>query len=78
MLSEYEYKNEFSRTHVEKGKALGRVEQARESTLLVLEARDIETSDEVLERIMRCTDLGQLEIWFDRAITAATADELFD
>lgn len=73
-LTEYEYKNEFSRTHVAEGKRAAR----REDILANLEARGIEVSDEVRDRIMHCTDLDLLRTWHNRAATAIAVDELFD
>ncbi|MGW7689221.1 hypothetical protein ACWGMA_10140 [Streptomyces asiaticus] len=60
-----------------KGKAAGRAEVRAKIVLRVLKARGIPTSDETRDRIANCTDLDTLDRWFDRAITVATADELF-
>jgi hypothetical protein len=47
------------------------------AVLLVLERRGVAISDEQRTRVVACTELAVLEGWLDRAITAASADELF-
>jgi hypothetical protein len=82
----YEWKSEFAITHraegraegMEKGMAKGRAEGRATSILRVLRLRHMPVSDEIRERITSCTDLDQLERWFDRAITVHNADDLFD
>ena len=67
---------------VAEGKAQGVAEgeaQGRRSSLLELcEAKGLELSDDQRIRISTCTDLDQLKAWVKRAITAETADALFD
>ncbi len=41
-------------------------------------ARDITVPAAARERIMSCTDAGQLEAWVRRSVTISTIDELFD
>ncbi|MET7896773.1 hypothetical protein [Streptomyces mirabilis] len=50
-----------------------------EATLVlrVLEKHAVEISEDVRERITSCTDLDTLTLWFDRSLTATTAEELF-
>ncbi|MFI6639261.1 hypothetical protein [Streptomyces sp. NPDC050504] len=55
----------------------GRVEGRAEDVLRLLDRRGIDVSDEQRERVMSCADLDVLGEWFDRAVTAATADEVF-
>lgn len=45
--------------------------------LRVLERRGVPVSAEQRERILGCADFATLEAWLDRAVTAATAEELF-
>ncbi|MEW1792518.1 hypothetical protein [Streptomyces niveus] len=56
----------------------GRAQQAARMLFLVLERRDIYVSDEARERITSCDDVGLLEQWHGRAITAASAEEIFE
>jgi hypothetical protein len=45
--------------------------------LRVLEARGLQVPDEIRERVLSCTDLAQLDQWGDRAVTAATVEDVF-
>ncbi|NUT31396.1 MAG: hypothetical protein HOV84_36670 [Streptomyces sp.] len=45
--------------------------------LRVLEKRGIPVPEDTRERIKSCTDLDTLTLWFDRSLTATTAEELF-
>jgi hypothetical protein len=42
--------------------------------LRILEVRRLAPSR---EQIMSCTDVAQLDLWFDRAATVGTVDEVF-
>jgi hypothetical protein len=44
--------------------------------LRVLDSRGVAVDDESRERIMQCTDTGQLEQWLDRALVATSVDEV--
>ncbi|MER5535572.1 hypothetical protein [Streptomyces mirabilis] len=57
-----------------KGRTEGRAE-GRADDILALRAIDI--PEAARERITGCTDLELLGTWFDRALTATTAEELF-
>jgi len=59
------------------GEARGEIRGEAKSVLKILVARSIEVTDEVRERILSCTDVDQLDIWINRALTATTADDLF-
>ena len=45
--------------------------------LALLKARNVDMPEFLHKRIATCTDIGQLEIWIERAATATTIDELF-
>ncbi|MEW2356721.1 hypothetical protein [Spirillospora sp. NPDC029432] len=60
------------------GKAEGAAEGEARSILKVMAGRGLEPSDEERARIQSCTDKEQLDIWLDRAISAATVAEVFD
>lgn len=60
------------------GRAAGRVEGEARALLAVLSARGIPVPDHARERITRCTDADQLEIWVRRAATADSVSDLFD
>jgi hypothetical protein len=48
-----------------------------EDLLTIMDARSLKASEAQRERVMATTDLGQLDLWFDRALTADSADEVF-
>ncbi|WP_424570110.1 hypothetical protein [Streptomyces sp. CH-036] len=56
----------------------GRVEGRAEDILRILEVRGVAVPDEARQRISSCTDLAVLDVWFERAVTAATADAVLD
>ena len=65
----YEYQDKSLRRSFSEGRA--------GAVLRVLARRNVAVSDEQRERISACTDLETLDRWLDRAVTAASADELF-
>ena len=46
--------------------------------LKILDARDLHPAEEQRARVAASTDLGQLEPWFDRSLTVATATDVFN
>jgi hypothetical protein len=60
-----------------RGKARGKAEGKAEAVLKLLDARHLAPSQEQWQRVTACTDPAQLDLWFDRAITAGTAAEVF-
>ncbi|MQY06033.1 hypothetical protein ACRB68_41130 [Actinomadura sp. RB68] len=81
MLKNYEYQSEFAREYFGKGVAEGRAKEKTETTaknvLHILRTRSVCVSDEARRRILGCQDLGQLQTWLERAITASSTRELF-
>ncbi|MFJ4951286.1 hypothetical protein ACIP6J_23935, partial [Streptomyces sp. NPDC088760] len=61
----------------EQGLEQGRIQDRQEMTLRILEWRGISVPEEVRQRVGTCTDLGQLEVWAQRAVHATEATELF-
>lgn len=84
--AEYKFKSDFALRNQAigeakgkaKGKAEGKAEGEAVLLLTVLKARRICVSDEVRDRVMACKDEQQLIEWATRAVTAESADELFD
>jgi hypothetical protein len=60
-----------------KGEAKGRSEGEARAILRVLERRGLPVSSEQRSRVLSCADLTILEAWLDRAVTAASIDEVF-
>ncbi|MEV5997997.1 hypothetical protein AB0M25_01335 [Streptomyces griseomycini] len=60
----------------EEGREEGRAQARREDVLLLLDHRGVEVSEEERERVAGCRDLGTLDVWFARAVTAASAAEV--
>ncbi|MFI0979781.1 hypothetical protein ACH4SP_22615 [Streptomyces sp. NPDC021093] len=55
----------------------GREEGLASGVLLVLEARGIPVPESVRKRVLGCTDDAVIRGWYNRALTAATAEDLF-
>ncbi|WP_060887813.1 hypothetical protein [Streptomyces caniscabiei] len=55
-----------------------RVEERVAGILRILDRRHIEVPESVRERVSNCTDPDLLQVWWDRAIVATDAAELFD
>ena len=76
-----EYKKTFvDRIHddgISIGVAKGKAEGKAEAVLRLLDARHLDPSQEQRDQVTSCTDAAQLNLWFDRAITAGTAAEVF-
>ncbi|MEU0814257.1 hypothetical protein [Streptomyces mirabilis] len=54
-----------------------RIKGRAEDILRILDLRAIDISEAARERVNACTDLELLSTWFDRALTATNAEELF-
>jgi predicted transposase YdaD len=81
MMKTKEYEKSFvERIHDEgiaEGEARGKAEGKAEAVLKLLDARHLAPSTDQRQQVTSCTDTAQLDRWFDRAITAGTAAEVF-
>jgi hypothetical protein len=81
MMTTSEYEKTFvERIHdqgISEGEAKGEAKGKAEAVLRLLNARHLAPSAEQRQRVTSCTDSGQLDLWFDRAVTAGTAAEVF-
>ncbi len=81
MMKTREYEKTFiERIHDEgiaEGEARGKAEGKAEAVLRLLDARGLAPSPEQRQRVSSTTDPAQLDRWFDRAIAASTAAEVF-
>jgi hypothetical protein len=59
------------------GEAKGEAKGEARTILRVLAARGLEAPADVRERVLSCTDVSQLDIWADKAVTAASLEEVF-
>jgi hypothetical protein len=81
MMTTSDYEKTFvERIHDEgiaEGEAKGKAEGKAEAVLKLLVARHLAPTPEQRQRVTACTDPAQMDLWFDRAITAGTAAEVF-
>ncbi|MQA97366.1 MAG: hypothetical protein GEV11_23015 [Streptosporangiales bacterium] len=75
---EYEWVSAFALRNQAIGEARGRCWGEGELVLQLLRERGIDTTPQQRQRIDTCTDEPTLIEWHRRAITAKTADEIFD
>jgi hypothetical protein len=59
-----------------KGMAQGAIKAKAEDILKIIDARGIDVTADQRERIASCTDIDQLDEWFDSALIAGTAAEI--
>jgi plasmid stabilization system protein ParE len=89
LMATTEWKSDFVESFVnlgieqglEQGRELGITEGAirakAENILKILDARDLKPTTDQQGQVNAATDLAKLDRWFDRALTAATAAEVF-
>ena len=69
--------SKYEKTFIERIHDEGIAEGKAEAVLRLLAARGLAPSPEQRQRVTASTDPAQLDLWFDRAITASTAAEVF-
>lgn len=85
MMTTMEWKSDFIEGFVQEGLQQGRrqgMEQGAakakaEDVLKIIDARAIDVTAEQREQVSSCTDITQLDEWFDSALTAETAADVF-
>jgi hypothetical protein len=77
LMKATEYQNDFIESYVKVGIEQGAVADAAEKLLRLLDGRGLQPTDEQRAQVTACTSLPQLNLWFDRAITAETAAGVF-
>jgi hypothetical protein len=77
MMTTSEYEKTFVERIHDQGIAEGEARGKAEAVLRLLDARHLVPSSEQRQQVTSCTDALQLDRWFDRAITAGTAAEVF-
>ena len=78
MMTTSEYEKTFIERIHDQGIAEGKAEGKAEAVLRLLRARGLAPSQEQRQRVTSSTDPAQLDLWFDRAVTASTAAEVFE
>jgi hypothetical protein len=63
---------------IAKGEARGAARTRAEDIVCILKSRGLEPTRAERELIESCDDLAQLDIWFDRALTATTVAAVFE
>lgn len=61
----------------EKVLAEGEAKGEAKAVLRLLDRRSVPVTDQDRERIRTCTDLAQLDAWFDAALDATSSADLF-
>ena len=62
---------------MQQGLQKGEVKAKSEDVLKVIDSRAINVTAEEREQVASCTDIAQLDEWFDSALTAETAADIF-
>jgi pyrroloquinoline quinone (PQQ) biosynthesis protein C len=77
MMTTSEYEKTLAERIHDQGMAEGEAKGEAKALLRLLFARGLAPSEAQRNQVTTCTDSAQLDLWFDRAITAATAAEVF-
>jgi hypothetical protein len=64
--------------YFEKGRQKGRAEGQAVGVLQILAERGVSVDNKARQRILSCTDMATLDLWFKRAITATHVSEVLD
>jgi hypothetical protein len=67
----------FKKEGIEEGRQAGIAEAKAEDVLKLIDARGIKATKEQRTEVTESTDLAQLDKWFDRALTAKKATDIF-
>jgi predicted transposase YdaD len=63
---------------LERGRAEGLAKGRAESIVRILAARGVHVDDEARQRILTCTDLDTLDLWFERALRATSLSDVLE
>jgi hypothetical protein len=77
VIDEIQQAREYGAAQRVEGKVEGKIEAKAEAVLALLSRRGIPVSDEARARIEACADIATLDLWFARAITASSTEEVF-
>ena len=77
MMTTMEWKSDFIESYVQQGVQQGEVKAKAEGVIKIIDTRGIHATDQQRDRVSSCTDIAQLDEWFDRALVAASAADIF-
>jgi hypothetical protein len=89
MMTTMEWKSDFiegfvqeglqkgMRQGLQQGMQQGEVKARSEDVLKIIDSRAIKVTGEQRDQVTSCTDIAQLDEWFDSALTAETAADIF-
>ncbi|WNG34936.1 Rpn family recombination-promoting nuclease/putative transposase [Archangium violaceum] len=60
-----------------RGRQEGLIRGRAEGVLRILTARGVHVDEEARQRILSCTDMAALDLWFDRALNATSLSDVF-
>jgi hypothetical protein len=72
------YRSDFIDSFKAEGRAEGKAESLALAIMKTLAVRGILVDEKRTEQVQSCADLDQLNTWFESALTAETADDIFD
>jgi uncharacterized ferritin-like protein (DUF455 family) len=82
MMSTAEWKDDFIESYVqigvEQGLEQGAANAKARDVLKVMDARGLRATPEQRAKVAATAGIAQLDVWFDRALTADTAADVFD
>jgi hypothetical protein len=85
LMTTMEWKSDFIESFVaeglqkglQEGREEGRVQARREDVVKVLDSRGLRPTSQQVSELAACTDLTRLDLWFERSLAAATAEDVF-
>jgi hypothetical protein len=77
MMATTEFKTTWVNPFREEGREEGRKEGLADGLLKILKARGLVPSDKQRELIESCSDSGEMDRWYERAVTAKSVEEVF-
>jgi hypothetical protein len=78
MARGYEYQSDFARKYVAEGRREGAAQAKAHDVITVIEARGLPVAEDIRARILKSSDLAELDRWLRRAVSLRSASELFD
>jgi hypothetical protein len=77
LMQTAEYKSDFFDRVEAQGIAQGIAQGETRILLKIIKSRGIRLTDEQLDQVNSCTDPDQVDLWADRALNAASANDIF-